>query len=136
MFRAIYAAAEGTVRVKGLFIPGDKVYNKSFKVRRGVIQGDIISPIFFIVVMKQIFRVHDKSPAGATIGNYIQVGVLGYADDAALISHDVDRMSQRLSSISKGSREDADMEIHTGKTKTMLNARKISTPIDGQDQGS
>ena len=53
MFRAIYAAAEGTARVRGL--NGNQVYSESFKVRRGVIQGDIISPIFFILAMEQIF---------------------------------------------------------------------------------
>ena len=50
IFSAIYAAAEGTARVKGL--NGNHVYSASFKVRRGVIQGDIISPIFFILVME------------------------------------------------------------------------------------
>ena len=50
IFRAIYADAEGMARVKGL--DGRYVYSKSFKVRRGVVQGDIISPIFFILVME------------------------------------------------------------------------------------
>ena len=44
MFRAIYAAAKGTARVRDL--NGNQVYSSTFKVRRGVIQGDIISPIF------------------------------------------------------------------------------------------
>ena len=67
MFRAIYAAAEGTARVRGL--NGDQVYSASFKVRRGVIQGDIISSIFFILAMEQIFRAHNASPAGVKVGN-------------------------------------------------------------------
>ena len=117
MFRAIYSAAEGTARVRGL--QGNQVYSTSFKVRRGVIQGDIISPIFFILAMEQLFRTHDADPVGSTVGNYLHVGVLGYADDAALVSHSIDRLSQRLSSISRGSRADADMLIHTDKTKTM-----------------
>ena len=79
IFRAIYAAAEGIARVRGLH--GDKVYSTSFKVRRGVIQGDIISPIFFILAMEQLFRTHDHSPIGIKLGNYLQVGVLGYADE-------------------------------------------------------
>ena len=58
-------------------------------VRRGVIQGDIIhtlSPIFFILTMEQLFRTHDPTPTGVSMGNYIQIGMLGYADDATLAS--------------------------------------------------
>ena len=47
------------------------------------------------------------------------MGVLGYADDAALLSHSTEKMSVRLSKVSRGSREDADMDLHKGKTKTM-----------------
>ena len=56
MFIAIYAAASGIPRVRGL--NGQTIYRESFKVRRGVIQG--ISPIFFILAMEQIFRLHDR----------------------------------------------------------------------------
>ena len=128
IFRAIYMAAEGTARVRGLH--GDKVYSAEFKVRRGVIQGDIISPIFFILAMEQIFRVHDPSPSGVNVDNYLHIGVLGYADDAALVSRSTHLMSNRLTKISNGSAEDADMKIHTGKTKNMIVERqqKISPP--------
>ena len=117
IFRAIYAAAEGTARVKGL--NGNHVYSASFKVRRGVIQGDIISPIFFILAMEQIFRVHDNSPTGTRVGNYLHVGVIGYADDVAIVSHRTDKLTERLNNIDKGSRNDADMTINVSKTKNM-----------------
>ena len=117
MFRAIYKAAEGTARVRGL--DGKHIYSATFKVRRGVVQGDIISPIFFILAMEQLFRVHDKNPTGVPIGNYLQIGTLGYADDVAITSLTLDAQSTRLTSISKGSREDADMHLNRAKTKMM-----------------
>ena len=84
MFLAIYAAAEGTARVRGL---NDKTLRiESFKVRRGVIQGGIVSPIFFILALKQLFRTHNPSPTGVQVGNYLQIGTLGYADDVGIIS--------------------------------------------------
>ena len=43
---------------------------RPFQVRRGVIQGDIISSIFFILVMEQLFRVHENTNESVTIGNY------------------------------------------------------------------
>ena len=120
MFRAIYAAAEGMARVRGL--DARHVYSKSFKVRRGVVQGDIISPIFFILAMEQVFRSHDsnKSHAGASIGNYLQVGVLGYADDVAIASQSKEEQTERLTCICRGSREDADMGVNKSKTFNMV----------------
>ena len=117
MFRAIYAAAEGTARVKGL--QGNHVYSATFKIRRGVIQGDIISPIFFILAIEQLFRVHDASPVGALVGNYLQIGVVGYADDAAMVSLSNGQMSERITNVARGSKDDADMSLHTDTTKSM-----------------
>ena len=84
IFRAIYAAAEGTARVRGL--DGKHIYSEEFKVRRGVIQGDIISPIFFILALEQIFRICDNNQRGVQVGNYLQIGVLGYADGETLVT--------------------------------------------------
>ena len=109
-FSAIYTAAEGTARVNGLH--GDKVYS------------DIISPIFFILAMEQLFRTYDKSPAGVSVGNYLQIGVLGYADDAALVSLSPTLMSERLTSVASGSTNEADMTIHKDKAKNMIVARQ------------
>ena len=93
-----------------------------------MIQGDIISPIFFILTMEQLFRVHDPSPTDVKVGNYLQVGVLGYVDDAAFISLDTTTMSTRLTNISIGSHQDADMIIHKGKTKAMHVERQTKMP--------
>ena len=64
------------------------------------------------------------------VGNYLHVGVLGHADDAAIMSHSAETMSKRLSKISTGSRKDADMNIHPDKTVNMIVERqaKIKPP--------
>ena len=79
--------------------------------------------------MEQIFRVHDPSTEGVSIGNYLQIGVLGYADDAALTSMDICKLSQRLTSIERGSFIDADMMIHRGKTKNMHVEAQAALPL-------
>ena len=117
MFRTIYKAACGMARVRGL--NGKTIYSKSFKVRRGVVQGDIISPVFFILAMEQIFRLHDNEGDGVAVGNHLHIGVLGYADDIALASLSTDKMTDRVTSVARGSREDADMNINIKKTKTL-----------------
>ena len=48
IFRAIYRAATGMARVKG--VDGETIYSQAFEVGRGVIQGDIISPMLFILL--------------------------------------------------------------------------------------
>ena len=69
--------------------------------------------------MEQIFRKHDPNPTGTTLGNYLRITILGYADDAALVSTDAEKMTERLDKIARGSKTDADMQIHMGKTKCM-----------------
>ena len=103
---------------------GKSVYSEEFNVRRGVIQGDIISPIFFVLALEQIFRDNDNSGDGVQIGNHLRIGVLGYADDEALISESTTRMSDRVTSISSGSKKDGDMDINKKKTKVMHVARQ------------
>ena len=87
------------------------------EVPRGVIQGDIISPILFILAMEQLFLTHDPLPTGTRVGKYLHVGVLGYAGDATIVSISADSLSQRLTSISAGSKADADMNINIEKRK-------------------
>ena len=59
MFRATYRAANAITKVKGP--DGEIIYSKAFPVRRGVIQGDVTSPIYFIIALEAILRDHDKN---------------------------------------------------------------------------
>ena len=52
------------------------------------------------------------------LGNRI-IHTLGYADDAALVDTDPETVTQRVTKIAKGSREDADMHISVPKTEVM-----------------
>ena len=69
--------------------------------------------------MEQIFRLHDNEGDGVAVGNHLHIGVLGYADDVALASLSTDKMTDRVTSVARGSREDADMNINIKKTKTL-----------------
>ena len=57
IFREIYAVATGVTRVNGT--NGQRILSAAFNVGRGVIQGDIISPILFILALDQLVRTHD-----------------------------------------------------------------------------
>ena len=89
----------------------------------GVVQGDITSPFYFILALDLILRRHDKvRGSGVTLLQTI-VNSLSYADDVVLAEYGdaagIRRATKRLTSIAKGSRLDADMEVKLSKTKTL-----------------
>jgi len=58
MFRAIYNATSAVVRVSST--DGKYILSQPFPIRRGVVQGDITSPIYFVLALEMILREHDK----------------------------------------------------------------------------
>ena len=114
IFRAIYNAAAGITRVNGT--DGGKIFSGVFNVGRGVIQGDIISPVLFIFALDQIIQDHDKEARGVKCGRILKIKVLGYADDIALAENTVDSMTGRLTAIADASLTRADMEVNMTKT--------------------
>ena len=58
IFRVIYAAAAGIARVNGT--DDNYVYSGSFNVGRGVIKGDIISPVLFILALDALVQQYDS----------------------------------------------------------------------------
>ena len=116
-FRAIYKAASASTKVQD--VDGKEVSSAPFQVDRGVIQGDITSPLYFILALEFILREHDAVPGkGVTFGDK-HLHTLGYADDAALIDDNIITATARVTSIAAGSRSDADMEISISKTEVM-----------------
>ena len=119
MFRAVYRAASAMTKVEGP--DGKQVFSMAFPVRRGVIQGDITSPIYFILALEKILRKHDKNINKGTrmTHTHTWVHTLGYADDAVLVDEQVETATKRVNDIAKGSRKDADMNINVTKTQCM-----------------
>ena len=62
IFRAIYSATTGTARVRST--GGENISSGSFKVARGVIQGDSISPILFIITLDHLIQQHGGGGKG------------------------------------------------------------------------
>ena len=117
LFRAIYAAASATTRVKNT--DGTEIMSAPLAIDRGVVQGDITSPLYFILALQLILRKHyNVSVQGVQFEN-IRMDTLGYAGDAALLDEDIKVSTTRVTSISSGSRQDADMIISVEKTEVM-----------------
>ena len=112
MFRAMYEAAGAFATVSGT--DGKKVKSRIFGIDRGVLQGDITSPLYFILALELILRIHDeRDDKGVSLG-HTMFHTLGYADDAALVdvgdASGVIRVEQRVNAIADGSSADADMD--------------------------
>ena len=60
MFRAIYSAATARTEVQGA--DGEVYKSQAFPINRGVVQGDITSPLYFVLALEFILRTHDKHP--------------------------------------------------------------------------
>ena len=118
--QAIFASATGVVRIRQ---PGGGILlSEPFNIERGVLQGDIFSPVCFIAGLDRIFRLHDHVNAGMTVGtgaNTVYMSKCEYADDAALIDENAGQAAARVTSLATGSLEDAAMMISAKKSKVM-----------------
>ena len=117
IFRQIYDKATAVVRVA---LPGDSetATSSSLPVDRGVVQGDIFSPVCFIIALECLLRSADE-PGGVNVLGVL-ISKLEYADDACLCDESIEQASHRISAVAKGSREKADMEISVPKTEFMI----------------
>ena len=61
MFRAVYTVAKGSVRVTGA--DGTRLTSRVFDIGRGVLQGDLVSPLYFIIALAYVFKKSDPRSA-------------------------------------------------------------------------
>ena len=116
LLRAIYQAAQGAVQIRD--DTGKVRLSQSFTVQRGVVQGDIISPILFLLALDQMVQEADIEGQGVNVCEIKELRVLGYADDAAMASFTVDEMTQRLTKFADAALARADMQTKLSKTWT------------------
>ena len=116
IFRAIYKKARAKVRVRG--DAGDRTHTESFPIDRGILQGDMFSPLCFIIALAYAFKKVDPGGGSNILGWLIDT--LTYADDAALIDCTAEQATVRITAIAVGLRKLAHMEISCGKTKCLM----------------
>ena len=107
----MYDAASAYTTVPGT---DDKTTSSStFPIKRGVLQGDITSPLYFILALGIIIRIYDSRDNKGVSFADVMLHTPGYADDVAIIEkgdeEGVSRLSERVTAIAKGSKKSADM---------------------------
>ena len=76
MYISVYVAASAYTTVATA--DGKQVKSNTFAINRGVVQGDITSPLYFILALELILRRHDMfSDKGVSLGE-VMIHTLGY----------------------------------------------------------
>ena len=60
MFRAVYASV--TARTKAYDTDGTHILSETFEINRGAVQGDVTSPLYFILALEILLQTHDIAP--------------------------------------------------------------------------
>ena len=132
LVKAIYDSAKVRVRLQE---PGGvKSYSRNIDVRRGVIQGDIPSPVCFLVALDKLLKDHGNPPnSGIQLTPALHLASLEYADDAAMPDTSAATSSQRLTHFSEKAEEEAGMKISIQKTKAQ-HIRKLAKVSDTTEE--
>lgn len=92
----------------------------AFSIRRGVKQGDPLSPKIFIAVLEQILRGLSWTRKGIHI-NDKTLSHLRFADDIVLFSESAKQIESMVNELSSASQR-IGLELNTSKTKIMTNS--------------
>jgi hypothetical protein len=106
--------------------------SRAFHVTTGVLQGDVLAPSLFIIVMDYVMRKSDKEEFGfithlrrSNRHPAIRLNDLDFADDIALLSSSCTLAEQQVKCTSDNANE-VGLEIHIDKTRVMI--------LNGQQQ--
>ena len=106
-----------------VFVDGQ--YSKEFKVNTGVLQGDVLAPSLFIIVIDFVMRQSEKEfgivthPRQSSRHPAKRLNDLDYADDIALLETNLERAHEQLKTTSENAKK-VGLEINVEKTKIMI----------------
>jgi len=113
--RAIYNSAKVQIWIQEK--SGERMYSRNVDIRRSIIQGDIPSPVCFLIALDKLLKDHGALNQGIQINEYLVLSHLAFADDAALGNANAEEASARLTHFDQKAKEEAGMEISIPKTK-------------------
>eukprot|EP01049_Picozoa_sp_SAG25_P016449 SAG25_NODE_3782_length_972_cov_1.446735_1_plen_244_part_00 len=128
----MYDQASAVIRVRKN--DGTDTFSTPFPIKRGVVQGAIDSPWYFVRALECIFRQCDTEGGinlNLPCGNIMR---LEYADDAALLCANHREASLRLTRIAIVSTQLADMQGSRPKTESMTSRKPPRLPLPTEPQ--
>lgn len=121
ILKSIYKSSKASIKLEST--------GESFPIKKGVRQGDPLSPTLFNAVLEHIFRQLNWDHLGLNI-NGARLNHLRFADDLVLLEENPTELEQMMQSLANISRE-VGLEINACKTKLMSNSREIDIMVDG-----
>ena len=115
LVQCVYKSAKARVRLQEP--GGNRSHSRSIEIRRGVIQGDIPSPICFLVALDKLLKDHGSLHQGVKLTDLLHLSDLEYADDAAFPDESAELATNRLTILDAKAKDEAGMEISIPKTK-------------------
>ena len=97
------------VRVNGILT--QKILSEIFDIIRGVVKGDIVSPLLFILTLDSLIQFHDKTDNDIKCGKCLTIRVLDYVDDVTMTKERVEVMTERLTELVDVSEKEVDMKV-------------------------
>ena len=104
---------------------------EAFPLKRGVRQGDPLSPKLFTCVLEDIFRKVDWKPKFGIPINGRQLTNLRFADDIVLFAKSAQDLSDMMQELIKVCQE-AGLTINVSKTKVMTNYQELPILVNGK----
>jgi len=101
-----------------------------FPILRGVRQGDVLSPLLFNIAMNPIYNHIRKKFTGYQFNDSINVNILAFVDDIALVAKSREELSEMINELDKFCIYSG-MEINTKKTELISNVHEgvLSIPL-------
>ena len=111
ILRNIYATATARIHL-------DNHVSETFKIQRGVRQGDPISPKLFIATIEEVFKTAELEGSIEIDGEHLTD--LRFADDVVLCAENTETLEGNFNKLNEWSKN-IGLQIHRGKTKYMSN---------------
>lgn len=86
----------------------------NISLRRGVKQGDPLSPILFNLCIEELLEQLDSATAGLPVGNNRNISVLAFADDLVLLGKSTTEAQEQINIVNRYLRE-MDMSLSANK---------------------
>jgi exonuclease III len=117
LVNSMFLAASAVVKMK---TAKGEILSDEFDINRGIVQGDIVSPLLFILGLTCVFKDHDTLDDEVRLNDeHEPLGKLEFADDVGMMNSTAASAEKRLNLIESGARIDASLELSMSKTKVM-----------------